>query len=356
MKRGADERTHARLELLRELFGLDEAGVERRGAAGGRGGAGAGQRPLLAPGQAARSVTLRIATRASALARAQAGLVADALGGGELVEMVTAGDRAGHGRSGQVALGGRAGARGAGRRGRPGGALGQGRSGRAGRGAGDRGRARAGRRARRASAAPTRWQALAPGARVGTSQPAPPRAAGGAARRRGGGGGARQRGHAPAPPGRGRPRPGRAAAGHGRAGAPGPHRRGGLGAGPGASSCPRPARARWPSRRAPTTRPRAGRWRRSTTRWPRPACAPSARSPRRIGASCHTPVGAHAVPEGEDRLVLTAFAGAARRLAVAARPPGGRAGRSPRSWAARWASGCWPPAAASCWRRPRRSA
>lgn len=38
-------------------------------------------------------MTLRIATRASALARAQAGAVADALGGGELVEMVTAGDR-----------------------------------------------------------------------------------------------------------------------------------------------------------------------------------------------------------------------------------------------------------------------
>ena len=42
-------------------------------------------------------MTLRIATRASALARAQAGLVADALGGGELVEMVTAGDRPGTG-------------------------------------------------------------------------------------------------------------------------------------------------------------------------------------------------------------------------------------------------------------------
>jgi hydroxymethylbilane synthase len=38
-------------------------------------------------------VTLRIATRRSALALAQARLVADALGGGELVEVTTAGDR-----------------------------------------------------------------------------------------------------------------------------------------------------------------------------------------------------------------------------------------------------------------------
>jgi hydroxymethylbilane synthase len=38
-------------------------------------------------------VTLRIGTRGSALAMAQAGLVADALGGGELVAIATAGDR-----------------------------------------------------------------------------------------------------------------------------------------------------------------------------------------------------------------------------------------------------------------------
>jgi hydroxymethylbilane synthase len=38
-------------------------------------------------------VTLRIGTRRSALALAQARLVADALGGGELVEIITAGDR-----------------------------------------------------------------------------------------------------------------------------------------------------------------------------------------------------------------------------------------------------------------------
>jgi hydroxymethylbilane synthase len=38
-------------------------------------------------------VTLRIGTRRSALALAQAGLVAQALGGGELVEIITAGDR-----------------------------------------------------------------------------------------------------------------------------------------------------------------------------------------------------------------------------------------------------------------------
>ena len=38
-------------------------------------------------------MTLRIGTRRSALALAQAGLVAEALGGGELVEIVTAGDR-----------------------------------------------------------------------------------------------------------------------------------------------------------------------------------------------------------------------------------------------------------------------
>ena len=38
-------------------------------------------------------MTLRIGTRRSTLALAQARLVADALGGGELVEIVTAGDR-----------------------------------------------------------------------------------------------------------------------------------------------------------------------------------------------------------------------------------------------------------------------
>ena len=38
-------------------------------------------------------MSLRIATRRSALALAQARLVAEALGGGELVEVTTAGDR-----------------------------------------------------------------------------------------------------------------------------------------------------------------------------------------------------------------------------------------------------------------------
>ena len=83
------ESGHGRQQLLRELFGLDEAPAEA--VAAGRGGArGAGGRqrpPAQAPG-------VRIGTRGSALALAQARQVAALLGGEhELVEVVTSGDR-----------------------------------------------------------------------------------------------------------------------------------------------------------------------------------------------------------------------------------------------------------------------
>src|SRR5207245_4383477 len=62
---------------------------------GAHGGAGAGPRPPPAPlrrvGPCASR--MRIGTRASALARAQADLVSRALGGCEIVPMITSGDR-----------------------------------------------------------------------------------------------------------------------------------------------------------------------------------------------------------------------------------------------------------------------
>ncbi len=106
--------SHGRLALLRELFGLergDESDEE------------SGQRAL------ARRV--RIGTRGSALALAQATPVAEALGG-ELVVITTTGDRRPRGRR-QGALGRRDRARAAGRRDRRRDPLGQGRAGRAGR-------------------------------------------------------------------------------------------------------------------------------------------------------------------------------------------------------------------------------
>ena len=54
-------------------------------------------RPVPRPHGAAARAGLRIGTRASALARAQAGQVAEMLGGGELVPVTTTGDRAGGG-------------------------------------------------------------------------------------------------------------------------------------------------------------------------------------------------------------------------------------------------------------------
>ena len=85
------ESGHGRQQVLRELFGLDEGGRGGAGAVGRDGARGAGGRqrpPAQAPG-------VRIGTRGSALALAQARQVAKLLDGGEheLVEVVTSGDR-----------------------------------------------------------------------------------------------------------------------------------------------------------------------------------------------------------------------------------------------------------------------
>src|SRR5204863_1105543 len=61
--------------------------------AGGRGAPRGSRRRGHHARRAEEAVSLRIGTRASALALAQARLVADALGGAELVEITTSGDR-----------------------------------------------------------------------------------------------------------------------------------------------------------------------------------------------------------------------------------------------------------------------
>ena len=92
MKQMADERVHLRMQVVRELFGLEETvdGVRRRAAVGRREAAAA---------RRAGSVRflMRIGSRGSALALAQASLVAELLGGAEagveVVAITTSGDR-----------------------------------------------------------------------------------------------------------------------------------------------------------------------------------------------------------------------------------------------------------------------
>ena len=90
---GADRR-HARMQLVRELFGLEEPASAGRAGRAARRRARAGAAPPP-PARDRRVTPLRLGTRGSALALAQARSVAEALGGEvELVTIVTAGDRA----------------------------------------------------------------------------------------------------------------------------------------------------------------------------------------------------------------------------------------------------------------------
>ena len=84
LKTPDEARAHGRQQLLLELFGLEEGTKSDRLA--GRRRAGGQRPPPQAPG-------VRIGTRGSALALAQAGEVAAALGGAELVTITTSGDR-----------------------------------------------------------------------------------------------------------------------------------------------------------------------------------------------------------------------------------------------------------------------
>ena len=158
MKRSAgSDDAYLYVSALRELFGLD---VEHR-AGGARPGA---ERHRAAPQGPSDTEELpgdlRIATRGSALALAQARQVAELLGGAELVEVSSDGEA---GRQGALRARGRAGA--ARRRGRPRGPLGQGPAGASCR------RGSRSRRCRRARTRPT--PASAPAARSTRCRRAP---------------------------------------------------------------------------------------------------------------------------------------------------------------------------------------
>ena len=73
------------VNALRELFGLDAPTAPPRGAR--RRGAPAARGAAQAPGQLSAGDRLKLATRGSRLALAQARLVAEALGGAEIVEV-----------------------------------------------------------------------------------------------------------------------------------------------------------------------------------------------------------------------------------------------------------------------------
>ena len=152
------EQRHARLQLLRELFGLEEAD-----ARGGR------RRPRRGPLPAPALTALRIGTRGSRLALAQARAVADGDRGRDRARRDHDGRRRRPRARRQVALDRRARGRAAGRRHRPRGALRQGRAGRAGRGHRDRRRAAPRRPVRRARRRARRSPRVREGARVGTS-------------------------------------------------------------------------------------------------------------------------------------------------------------------------------------------
>ena len=162
------------VHALRELFALelDSLGAEAEHA-GGRGHAARAAPPLALR-------VIRLGTRGSALALAQAGLVAERLDDEvELVPITTTGDRRSRGppledksrfvkEIEEALLAGRD---------RPGGALRQGRAGRPARRAGDRGRARARRPARRALRRADTIAYLPRGRDRGHRQPAAPLAA-----------------------------------------------------------------------------------------------------------------------------------------------------------------------------------
>ena len=149
------DRRHARLSLLRELFGLDEPAVAERPR-------GRGARAPRAPASRLVGLRLRVGTRASALALAQARWVARAVAGRGRARRDHHRRRPGPCRRRQVALDRRTRAGARRRRDRPRGPQRQGRTGRAGRrhrdrrGAGARGSARrAGRRSLARGAART---------------------------------------------------------------------------------------------------------------------------------------------------------------------------------------------------------
>ena len=192
MRTLGEGRSHGRLQIMRELFGIE--GAPDEAAARGRARCRARQRASAAAPRHA----VRIGTRASPLALAQARTVAALFGDAELVPITTTGD-ARRCRpydkerwvkelelallAGEIDL-----AR----------AQRQGRAERAARRASSSSaRRRAAIRSTRSSA-PRRWPRCATGARVGHREPAPRRAAARAARRSRRRRAARQRRHAPA--------------------------------------------------------------------------------------------------------------------------------------------------------------
>ena len=339
-----DDRVHARMALIRDLFGL------RSRARTARSASASAEEPLAEVRELRRAATLiRIGTRGSALALAQASWVAERLGRG--VELVDhdAGDRGAPvgDKSRWVSELERALLDGRDRRRR---ALGQGRPGRAARrtgAGGDPARARPARRDLR------RRRPRRPGAgrARGDEQPAARGPAPGAARRprgasscagtstRGCASSARESGRARARRG-GSAAPGRAAA-----------RPTALldefvpAAGQGALALE--ARVR-------RIEPGAGRgW--STPRRRR-ACTPSARSSHALGASCNTPVGAYARVGAPGELELHGVGRPSRRLGLdPRRVPGGAEslGAVRRADAGRGRRRAAAPRPRRCWRRDR---
>ena len=299
---------------------------------------------------------MRIGTRGSALALAQAGHVAefveidDGASSSRSPPAGTAGCRRqpGRGASRQVALGRHDRGRAARRRDRPRGALGQGRARRAGRGTGAAGRAGAGER--RGRAVRRAWPRCPSRGRARRhQQPAPRRATAGGARGPAGGGDRRQRRHAPAAA---RRREARTAWTRSCSRAPGcsdwvARRRSARCSTPRAS-CPPPARAcsRWRDARATRACEEAVA---AITDADAFACLRAERAlaralERELPHAARRPCGA-----GRLRLPEPARLGrAARRLGLGAATSCSAASTIPRRSDAGWRSGCRRPEPGSC--------
>ena len=337
-----EERSHGRLQIMRELFGLDEGA---RGREAPEAEPATRQRaPAAAPRLAVRLGTRGSAARARPGAdRRRAARVTSSSCRSRRPATATAPAR----RQGEVGQGARAGA--AGRRDRPRRAQRQGRAERAARRAwSSSARPRAPTRATRSCGAAS-LDALPPGARVGTASVRRARAAARAARGPRGRRAARQRRHAPAQAGRRRGRRDRARRGRAACGSGAPTRdrlRADASSSPcaGQGTLVLEARADDDGARAPrlaVTDAATG--------------MPARRARARARPGGELPHAAGRARDGRpDGIVLRDVRRPARRLGVAARRDAARP--RPRARPASWPrGGCFRPAAASCCAGRRRS-